>query len=101
MSSTKYRPRVKPSQRFTQGQAQTIKSRGISKETCDKFGYINAKDGNDWVQAATYYTDFGEPVAQKVRTQDKKFRWVGDTKKANLFGQHLWGDTERKKNCIN
>ena len=57
-----------------QGQAQAIKTRGITKETCEKFGYFNAKDGNDWVQAATYYTDFGEPIAQKVRTQDKKFR---------------------------
>tara|TARA_A100001035_G_scaffold77627_1_gene59907 strand:- start:1121 stop:2770 length:1650 start_codon:yes stop_codon:yes gene_type:complete len=80
-----------------QGQAQAIKTRGITKETCEKFGYFNAKDGNDWVQAATYYTDFGEPIAQKVRTQDKKFRWVGEPKKANLFGQHLWGDTEGKR----
>ena len=65
---TEYRVRVNHPKDLLQGQAQAIKSRGISKETCEKFGYLNAKDGNDWVQAATYYTDFGEPASKGPHT---------------------------------
>jgi twinkle protein len=39
---------------------------------------------------ATYRDATGAPVAQKLRFKDKQFKFIGDTKKAGLYGQHLW-----------
>ena len=42
------------------------------------------------VQVATYKDQKGNDVAQHIRFQDKKFIWVGDMSKVQLWGQHLW-----------
>ena len=44
------------------------------------------------VQIANYCNSVGQVVAQKIRTKDKKFYWLGDKSKAGLYGQHLWGE---------
>ena len=63
-----------------------LNARRINLETVEKFnyGYANGK------QVATYYDEAGNPVAQKLRSKDKTFSWVGEPKKATLFGQNLW-----------
>lgn len=67
--------------------------RGIDIETCKKFKYgIGRYDGKN-VQVANYCDDTGTVVAQKLRFQDKSFRWLGDTSKIGLYGSHLWRDS--------
>jgi len=43
------------------------------------------------VQVAPYY-DGNEQVAQKLRYQNKDFKFIGHSRKAQLYGQHLWRD---------
>lgn len=66
-----------------------IPKRGLTEETCRKFGYGWATYKDDDVQVAPYVRD-GQVVAQKVRTADKAFSILGEGKKMPLFGQHLW-----------
>lgn len=72
------------------GEAQALGARGLTEETCRKFGYTvgKNKDGKT-CQVANYRRD-GQVVAQKLRFKDKKFAFLGDSKKSGLFGQHLW-----------
>lgn len=74
------------------GSAQALAKRGLSEETCAKWGYtITVYDGEP-VQVANYRDMTGVLVAQKVRFKDKKFKFLGETKEAGLYGQHLWRD---------
>ena len=79
------------------GTTTSLNKRGISEETCRKFGYSISKlaDGTP-VQVAPYYNRAGELVAQHTRDSDKNFKWIGNYKEGQLFGQHLWGDGGRK-----
>lgn len=73
-----------------------LPKRGISQRTCEKWGYGLAQDKNGaWVQVASYY-DGNELVAQKLRYPDKTFKFIGEPKRAGLFGQHLWKDGGKK-----
>lgn len=72
-----------------QGEVKALTKRGISEETCRKFGYSIAQHHGEKVQVADYYAN-GELVAQHIRTADKRFSWLGDSKGVELFGQHLW-----------
>lgn len=74
------------------GTFQALRSRKITEETCRKFGYTVGKHNGQTVQLATYRDTKGRPVAQKVRTKDKKFSIVGDSKNMTLFGSHLWSN---------
>ncbi len=70
--------------------------RGISEETCRRFGYgVGIGAGGETVQVATYTDERGRPVAQKIRTRDKTFSILGDAKRMRLFGQHLWRPQKR------
>lgn len=66
-----------------------VPKRGLTEETCRKFGYGWATFKDDFVQVAPYVRE-GQVIAQKIRTVDKDFMILGDTKKLPLFGQHLW-----------
>jgi twinkle protein len=76
---------------FLYGKPKALSKRGLSLETCRRYGYIVCKD--DWgntVQVAPYYDPAsGRLVAQKVRGQDKAFRVIGKGKDMPLFGQQL------------
>lgn len=61
--------------------------RGISKATFEYFSYAKDKDGNHLIQ---HYDKDGKEVAQKLRYQDKTFRWKGQAKKSVPFGMNLW-----------
>lgn len=73
-----------------------LDKRRINLETVEKFnyGYANGK------QVATYYDEAGNPVAQKLRSKDKSFSWIGEPKKAMLFGQNLWTPHPKKRIVI-
>ncbi|WP_234049831.1 MULTISPECIES: DnaB-like helicase C-terminal domain-containing protein [unclassified Xanthobacter] len=74
------------------GEAQDLTKRHLTEETCRRAGYTVSRMGGELVQVANYRDDTGAIVAQKVRGRDKEFRFLGDTKSAGLFMQHLWRD---------
>lgn len=80
------------------GEFKDLTSRGISEETCRKFGYQVVKLGDGRVvQLAPYTNAEGQVVAQKVRPKDKdKMFMTGDAGDILLFGQNLWGSGGRK-----
>jgi twinkle protein len=75
---------------FLMGQVQALSARGLTEETCRKFGYRVTKDGAKPVQVADYRDAEGALVAQKVRDKDKNFKVIGSGKDMPLFGAHLW-----------
>ena len=42
------------------------------------------------VQIANYYDKNNNVVAQHLRYPNKDFKWLGNSKNIQLFGQHLW-----------
>lgn len=75
------------------GEFIALNKRGITEETCRKFGYLVGEDKNGKpVQIAPYY-EGNELVAQKIRYANKDFKFIGEPKRAGLFGQQLWGDS--------
>jgi twinkle protein len=82
---------------FLQGTARRLASRKITQDTCEKFGYIVARDSKgEPVQVAPYYNAEGQLVAQKVRTADKDFYVVGSLDDALPFGARAWPKTGKK-----
>jgi twinkle protein len=61
-----------------------LNKRGLTQATVKDYGYgvVNGQ------QVAPYYDKKGHLVAQKVRTKDKSFYWLGDSSKASLFGMN-------------
>lgn len=78
------------------GEYRALKARGITEETCRKFGYQIGRFKDQLVHLAPYYNESGELIAQKVRFQDKTFTVTGDMKQSLLFGQQLWKAGGRK-----
>lgn len=76
-----------------------LTKRGIKIETCKKWGYGSSVHNNQPVQVANYRDNKGVLKAQKIRTANKSFRWLGDPKAVNLFGEHLW-ETNGKRVII-
>lgn len=70
-----------------------LPKRGISEDTARKFGYATVHYRGKWWQVAQYRRD-GSIVAQHLRSPDKDFTWVGDSKNLELFGQHLWSPSK-------
>jgi len=71
-----------------EGTVKPLKVRGITKETCQKFGYKIGKYNGEPAHIANYHKD-GNLVGQKIRLANKEFRWNG-IKERPLFGMHLW-----------
>lgn len=74
------------------GEFRPLGKRGITEETCKKWGYTVGRYAEQTVQIANYRDASGTIVAQKVRFPNKDFKFLGDTKAAGLYGQHLWRD---------
>lgn len=79
---------------FIHGEVSALSKRGITEDTCRKFGYAIGEHHGKKVQLANYRRD-GNLVAQKIRYADKTFSVKGDLKAAGLFGQHLWSPGRR------
>jgi twinkle protein len=77
------------------GEFKPLTKRGITEETCRKFGYKIGRFNDQAVHLAPYYTPDGDLVAQKVRFADKSFTVLGKLKTAGLFGQQVWGSGGR------
>ncbi len=72
------------------GEVEPLKARGIPEDICRQYNYKLGKFNNERVQIATYYDIDKQPVAQKVRNASKDFVFLGEGKKATLFGQQLF-----------
>lgn len=67
-----------------------LRARGIDGDTCRKWGYGTGRWKGKTVHVAQQYAQ-GRVVAQKLRTKDKEFIWLGDRKPVEpLYGMHLW-----------
>ena len=85
------RPKDKGDVHFLYGDSVPLHMRGIHEDTCKKFNYEVGEHRGEKVQIANYYKD-GQRVAQHTRNKNKEFKWIGDAKSVDLFGQHLWRD---------
>jgi len=67
---------------------QPLTSRGISKDTCQRYGYGVGTYKGKPAHIANWYDDTGNIVGQKIRTNgsDQKFSTIG--KVEGLFGRH-------------
>lgn len=96
-SATPYVPQKKSANLLDAGTFNRLATRGITEETCRKFGY---SVGRDWsgkpVQIAPYYDASNSIVAQKVRYPNKEFTFMGSPKGCQLFGQRLWKEGGKK-----
>lgn len=70
------------------GDFEPLQRRYVTRETCKHFNYRTGFYSMEPCQIANYYDSKGRVVAQKLRTQKTKGLWLGDPKRATLFGQH-------------
>jgi twinkle protein len=72
------------------GEYVDLKKRGgISRKTCEFYGYQVNKERMEHI--ANFYNASGQAIGQQIRTQDKKFYFVGDTSVSDsLWGAHLF-----------
>jgi Bacteriophage T7 DNA helicase/primase, N-terminal a+b fold/DnaB-like helicase C terminal domain/Toprim-like len=78
------------------GEFRALKLRGITEETCRALDYQTGTYKGEPVQIANYHDAHGTRVAQKLRFANKEFIWLGEPKRALLFGQHKWGSPMRR-----
>ena len=76
------------------GKVQALARRGLTKETCQKWGYHVAEVDGDTIQIANYRAQNGNLVGQKLRYPDKSFKVRGEL--VGLYGQHIWKDGGRR-----
>lgn len=67
----------------------SLRARGITQETCAKYGYYKTRINGELAQVACYCDDSGAVIGQKIRFKDKRFTIRGDLE-SRFFGQHLW-----------
>ena len=77
------------------GEIKDLIKRQINAETCKFFNYQVAEYNGKKVHIAPYYDEKYNIVAQHIRFPDKKFIWLGDVEKVNLFGQHKWKGNQK------
>lgn len=75
------------------GEVTALPARGLSSETCARYGYRVGSFKGQNAHLAPYKDPSGRVVAQKVRFRGddgkKAFTWAGDPKEAGLFGADL------------
>lgn len=95
MEDTKERKPLRPDQEpLTEIEYTALAKRGLTQATAERWKYGIAYDEHigTKVQVANYSNPDGQPVAQKVRTAGKDFKWKGYPKEVGLYGQWLWRD---------
>lgn len=92
-ASTNTRRVSRVSSELIRGEVRALPKRNITEETCRHWAYeVGEKLDGTPVQIANYCDENGVRIAQKIRTADKQFQFIGEPKKAGLYGQHLWRD---------
>lgn len=77
----------------------SIRARGLYKETCEKYGYFKKRIGGRVAQVACYYDDSGTLVGQKIRFPNKEFTVRGEIS-PRFYGQQKWAGGGGKKLII-
>ena len=90
------RPKKSSNMALIEYEPHPIKSRAIPEASCSKYSYGVGSLGGKACQVATYYDKEKQPVAQKIRFKDKTFKFLGDTKDALMYGQHLFASGGKK-----
>lgn len=73
------------------GSIVDLTKRGLTAETCKKYGYWVGRDNyGKMVQVADYRDEAGIITRQKIRYPDKTFFNTGKHRPEDLFGKHLW-----------
>ena len=70
---------------FKQGVYESLSKRGISEETCRFFKYQVNYDNNKKVHIAPYFDKDNKLIAQQLRTKDKDFPILGETRDLGLW----------------
>lgn len=79
------------------GDIEAWKARGLTEATCKKWGITLSEMSGKPCRVFAYKNTEGQTIAQKVRPAKKDdMRFLGDTKEAGLFGQHLWRNKGKK-----
>lgn len=79
---------------YYEGTVDPLVARGITEETCGKFGVRVGSYRGKKVHLYPYYRD-NQVVACKVRDKDKNFTFIGDTSNPPLFGMNLWSSGKK------
>ena len=72
------------------GSYRDLPKRGLTEESCRKFDYRVAKVGGRLAQIAVYRDASGTVCGHHLRFEGKDFKWLGDARRAVLWGRHLW-----------
>lgn len=93
-SGEEYQPRNTRGSRMSDdlldGEYTALTSRGISEETCRRYGYqTGVTSSGKKCHIANYRDQDGRVVAQHLRLKGKEFPWIGKKKNLQLFGQHI------------
>jgi len=67
---------------------RAVPGRGITKETCEAWGYGWTEVNGEQAHVASYRDEKGKLVAQKIRAKGKQFSIVGNGKNMPLYG--MW-----------
>lgn len=85
-------PKLDPS--MVSGHYSPLDKRGISKETCEKYGYQVNQEKKCHI--ANFYDSVGNVVMQKIRYPGKQFEIKGNSSYVNRFyGQHLFTPSDK------
>lgn len=84
------RPMSQSLSEYVEASVVGLPARNLSEDTCRLFG---VRVGTFLGKQAHFYPYFadGQVVACKVRTAGKEFAWIGEPKKAGMYGVNLWG----------
>jgi len=89
--ATSAKPTSERRKELIDGVFRDLSQRGLTEETCRKWGYRVGQYNGYTVHIAPYYSEItGAEVAQKLRFRNKDFTVLGSLKDAGLFGQRLW-----------
>lgn len=77
------------------GEFIALTKRKLTLQTMQKWGVKIGTLGKDKVILFPYFDSADQLVAQKARSESKEFTFLGDSKKAKLFGQQLWSRSKR------
>ncbi len=72
------------------GAFSELPARQINVKTCRMYGYKCAQVGDQNFEFYNSYDADGNLVAQKLRGENKQFKWKGNARNPQLFGQHLY-----------
>ena len=77
------------------GRVQALPNRRLDESTCALWNYEIGEYNGKPCHIANYRNTSGQPVAQKVRLQNKEFLFLGSPKDVGFYGEWLWNKGKR------